>query len=80
MRPANFEVVQNLTTGLVLTIRDLGPWDRHRTITNDAEGVVARLADQLVGRQLYYFDSEGILDEILVADGRFAGFSPGGGS
>jgi len=27
----------------VMVIRDLGPWDRYPTVTNDAEGVVQKL-------------------------------------
>ena len=63
-----------------LVIEDCGPWDRHPTVTNDAEWVVADLvAAGLLppGRRLFYYDSEGAMDEILVRDGRFAGFDPG---
>ena len=63
-----------------LLIRDLGPWDKHMSITNGAEDVVRRLvaAGRLPeGRRLFYYDSEGQLDEILVKDGKFAGFAPG---
>ena len=66
--------------GEPLLIRDVGPWDQHPTVTNDAEAVVAKLAAAGLlpeGRRLLYFDSEGRLDEILVARGRFAGFKPG---
>jgi hypothetical protein len=55
-------------------IRDVGPWDEHATVTNDAEGVVAEIAAELRGRRLLCFDSLGRLDELLVKDGRFAGF------
>lgn len=71
---ANFSVVLDLQTRLVL--RDNGPWDKHFTITNDAEWVVAQVARQLEGRDLYYFDSEGELTRLLVRRGRFAGFAP----
>lgn len=63
-----------------LVIRDLGPWDIHPTVTNDAENVVAELAEEGMlwdGRRLFYYDSEGRLDELLVRDGRFAGFASG---
>lgn len=66
-----------------LVIQDVGPWDRHPTITNDAEAVVAELVargELPSGRRLFYIDSEGQKDEILVKDGRFAGFAPGGGT
>lgn len=63
-----------------LVIRDIGPWDRYRTVTNDAEAVVEALvkAGRLPeGRRLLYFDSEGDLDEIIVKNGKFAGFKAG---
>lgn len=76
MNKANFIVVSQSDTEIV--IRDLGPWDKYPTITNDAEGVVARLAPTLGGRCLFYYDSDGQCDEISVHDGKFAGFRPGG--
>lgn len=72
---ANFEMVRSDAASIV--IRDVGPWDRHPTVTNDAEHVVSELRATLNGRRLLYFDSGGRLDEILVRDGRFAGFAPG---
>lgn len=80
MNPARYIVVQEsfLGDGPVV-IRDVGPWDRHATVTNDAEAVVEDLVR--TGRlgpngRLLYFDSDGQLDAILVKDGRFAGFVP----
>jgi hypothetical protein len=70
---ANFEIVLERPDRLV--IKDLGPWDKHFTVTNDAEWVVSQVASRLNGRMLLYFDSEGELDQILVQDGRFAGFA-----
>ena len=59
-----------------LVIRDdVGPAP---TITNSAETVVEELyrAGQLpAGRRLFYFDSEDNVDELLVVNGKFAGFS-----
>jgi hypothetical protein len=75
MRHANFDVVYDGATTLV--IRDLGPWDRWPTITNDAEWVVEQVAPGLRGRRLLYFDSYECLDELLVREGRFVGFAPG---
>lgn len=48
------------------------------SVTNDAERVVATLAAQglLEGRRVLYEDSTGRWDELLVRDGRFAGFGP----
>lgn len=63
-----------------LVIRDLGPWDRYMTVTNAAETVVSELVDRGAlppGRRLFYYDSEGHLDELLVRNGCFAGYAPG---
>lgn len=66
--------------GLPLVIQDQGPWIHRKTITNDAEWVVAMLWDEkklVPGRRLFYFDSERVLDELLVVGtGRFGGFKP----
>lgn len=62
---AQYEVEQD--DGLVVVIRDLGPWHRFPTVINDAECVVARLHAEGrlgVGRRLFYWDSEGDLAEI----------------
>lgn len=67
--------------GEPLVIRDLGPWDRHPTVTNAAEAVVSELVALGYlpsGRALHYYDSEGRLDQLLVCDGAFAGFAPVG--
>jgi len=79
MRHANFERVDDETTPEVLVIRDLGPWDEHPTITNDAEYVVNLLwLDRMLddGRRLVYYDSEGELAELVHEYGRFKGFWP----
>lgn len=55
-------------------IYDLGPWDKYLSVTNGAEEVVAGLLPMLRGRRLLYYDSEGELGELLIADGKFAGF------
>ena len=72
-RPANYVVVED--TPEVLCIRDVGPWDVHFTVTNDAERVVASLAPVLGSRRLEYYDSDGSRDRLLVKDGEFAGFA-----
>lgn len=60
-----------------LVIRDIGPWDRHPTVTNDAEAVVRTLVETnrvaATGR-IFYFDSEGDGGELLHDAGRFLGF------
>lgn len=60
-----------------LILRDLGPWSKHPTITNDAANVVADLLPRLGGRRLLYIDSEGSVDELVVKDGKFSHFAPG---
>ncbi len=80
MPRARFRVVAR-DSGAI-TIKDLGPWDAVPTVTNDVEAVVEELVRSKIlgpGQHLYYFDSEGRLDETLVRDGKFAGFAPGPG-
>jgi hypothetical protein len=72
---ANFHIIGNNPDQLIIS--DVGPWDRHLTITNDAEYVVEQVAHLLHGRSLFYIDSEGTMDQLLVKDGKFAGFAPG---
>lgn len=72
--------VEALYPGAV-TIRDIGPWDKHLTVANDAEQVVAAVVatgrlDR--GERLFYIDSTGALDELLITEERaFGGFAPG---
>lgn len=73
-RRANYEIIEQGEHRIV--IRDLGPWDLFLTVTNDAERVVEELAPVLKGRRLLYYDSDGELDELMVSDGKFAGFAP----
>ena len=76
---ARYEIVKEKSIEPILYIRDLGPWDKYPTVTNAAEGVVKALVTQGLlpeGRRLWYYDSENELDEILIKDGKFAGFKP----
>ena len=73
--PARFDIVKE--TSEYVLIKDLGPWNTRLTVTNDAEQVVRILASHLSGRRLFYIDSEGSTDELLVRGGEFAGFAPG---
>lgn len=76
MKHASYDI-ESVTPDAV-RIRDMGPWNNHRTITNDAEWVVERLAADgyLQGKQrLLYWDSEGEMSELLVKAGRFAGYN-----
>lgn len=72
---ANYEIVEDVPSRIVL--RDLGPWDKYMTITNAAESVIEELARRPGGignRRVFYYDSAGELDELLVKDEAFAGF------
>ena len=77
MNRAQFEIVCTRDTYVIIT--DIGPWDKHPTVTNDAEAVVANLIGYLKGRRLFYNDSMGKTDELLIEDGKFAGFANGKG-
>ena len=74
MRTPNYDIVE--ITDELIVIADLGPWDCFPTVTNAAEEVVKRLAPILRGRRLEYYDSEGERSQLLVKDGKFAGFAP----
>lgn len=73
MNKPRYEIVEE--TDVCVVIRDMGPWDRHHTVTNGAEDVVAELASRVGGRRLEYYDSEGRRDQLLIRDGKFAGFA-----
>ena len=78
MRGASYEVVESTPTAL--TIRDVGKWDQHPTVTNDAEAVVGsllRLGRLKPGMRLFYYDSDGRLDELVHDGAAFTGFAPG---
>lgn len=78
MSRSNYRIEESSDTALV--IRDLGPWNRYKTVTNDADNVVAELhaSGKLGNRRLFYYDSDGRRDE-LVHDGNgvFLTFAPG---
>lgn len=60
-----------------LVLRDIGPWDKHMTITNAADEVVSDLIDQGLlndGQKLLYYDTENNLDEIIIENKKFKGF------
>lgn len=61
-----------------IVLKDVGPWDQYMTITNAAEEVIAEVQRQygIGNRRVFYYDSEGELAEMLVKEGRFAGFAP----
>ncbi len=72
MKNSNYQVVSQ--DEKQVTLQDVGPWDRHRTVTNDADRVVEELVPTLHGRRLFYYDSEGDLTELVIKDGKLAGF------
>jgi hypothetical protein len=75
---ANFKIMEQRENFVI--IKDIGPWDKHISVTNDAEWVVQRLFrdnDIIEGQKLFYIDSEGQADEILIENGQFKGFAPG---
>lgn len=75
MTHANYYVQKETETTVILV--DLGPWDQHKTITNDAEFVVEELTKGKIlapQKRLLYYDSSNQLDEILHEDGKFKGF------
>lgn len=74
MKRAEWSLVGS--NGMAVVIRDERTHDLP-SITNDAENVVADLLPALRGRRLFYYDTQGQLDELLVKDGKFAGFAPG---
>ncbi len=76
LRTPRYVVIEDAEDRIL--IRDLGPWDKYPSVTNDAEAVVEELAGQLRGRRLEYIDSEGRCDQLLVRHGKFAGFAPAG--
>jgi len=74
MREVNYMIIEDESD--YLCIQDLGPWNLYLTVTNGAEIVVEELAEELGNRRLEYIDSDGQRDQLLVKDGKFAGFKP----
>ena len=75
MRSANYIIEEELKDKVI--IRDIGPWDKFPTVTNSPEEVVLELREKISGKRLFYYDSEGNLDELVHEDGIFKGFKPG---
>jgi len=75
MSRAHYCIVQD--TPDLLLIEDIG--HDVMSVTNDAEAVVEELASRLGERRLEYYDSQGVRDQLLVVDGKFAGFAPAQG-
>lgn len=74
----NFEIVFKESGPDRLVLRDLGPWDKYRTVTNGIELVLQELKFAAVlppGRRLFYYDSDGDFTEVLLdEDGKFREF------
>jgi hypothetical protein len=70
---ANYKIIVDAPGFMI--ILDIGPWDQYLSVTNAAESVVCELNQQLAGRRLEYIDSDGERSELLVRDGKFAGFA-----
>ena len=83
MRHARWCEVDEYVWGVptsALVIWDCCDHRHHLTITNDAEYVVetlCRTGTLKPGERLFYYDSCDELGEIVVQDGKFAGFAPG---
>lgn len=69
----DYDVLKETDEYMLLRDLNLG----NRSLTNDAVNVVKEIAPYLKGRKLFYKDSEGGIDEIIVLDGEFDGFIPG---
>ena len=78
-RGANYLIVEEDFLGKrPLVLKDVGPHDRHRTVTNDIENVVRELSVSgrlRPGQRLLYRDSAGELTEALHQGGRFTEFA-----
>ena len=76
---SNFTILS--ITPEVVVLRDLGPWDRYQTITNDAEAVISHLhKSEVIGdnTKVVYQDSEGEWTELCHDNsGNFNGFKIG---
>jgi hypothetical protein len=73
-RVANYEIIED--TPIRMVIRDLGPWDQHKTITENAENVVRDLwlNHKLYDRRLFYYDKQGDFGEIKHNAAQHTGF------
>lgn len=73
---AKYEILESGNDRVVL--KDVGG-DGYATVTNAAEWVIEELFVNGVlknGQRLFYWDTDGNLDELLVLNGHFDGFRP----
>jgi hypothetical protein len=78
MRVRSYFRIEDNRPGFPLVIRDLGGELGCMSVTNDAESVVEYLyseGDLTDDRKLYYYDTEGDLDEIVHEKGQFVRFN-----
>ena len=78
MGRANYQILVDREKFVLLN--DAGPWDKHKTITNDAEHVVAEMYidNNLGSRNLFYIDSDGDMCQLVHEAGVFKDFRPVG--
>ena len=73
----NFVIEKNNLTYLL--VKDIGPWNKYKSITNDIENLVKFLYERgtLYNEKVFeYIDSEDEICEIQHLDGKFIGFGP----
>ena len=84
MRKSNYTIVRepfaytkSQREDEALIIRDLGPWDKFMTVTNNAENVVKELFEAghlKPGQRLFVYDSDNVLSEFVIKDKEFYSF------
>jgi len=72
-RHANWKFIG--ATGEEVKLQDIGPWDKHLSITNDPEWVTAQCIKMGLGiRKLLYLDTGNEWTELLHNGKKFTGF------
>ena len=75
-KTVNFEYVRCGRPDGIVILRDLGPWDEFKTITNAPEWTVENVCNDYPStKMILYYDSSGKIDLIRFKDGKFKGFS-----
>ena len=72
---SNYKIASSDCSTVIL--RDVGPHDKYLTVTNDAENVVRDIHRKGLlssSQDLYYFDTEGELTELIYENGKFSRF------
>jgi len=69
--PRTYEVVDVTKDKIFIIDLDLG-----KTITNNAEAIVAKLHRYFPNRRIIYRDTDRKWDELKHTDGQFTGFAP----